>query len=228
MASYVLQANGPGCVSTPFQPSGMILCPARVSAWWSGEHAGRQSFYSTPAGFHSVVNAPGEKGRRIRRGLALYGGVEFTVASSPEEVTEYLWQMVALHQASWLNGGKTGVFHDERILGFHEQLLNAPPEAGSPAIFFRPSAGGRPIGILYSLQYGAKYYAYQSGFLFSPDNKLSPGTLSHALCLDYLSRNGAKTYNFLAGDFDYKRAFTPHGEHLVWLEVAPRRLSVRQ
>jgi CelD/BcsL family acetyltransferase involved in cellulose biosynthesis len=63
------------------------------------------------------------------------------------------------------------------------------------------------VGVLYNFVDRGRVYFYQSGFHYSPDNRLKPGLVMHYLAVEHcLSNPELAEYDFLAGDSQYKRS----------------------
>ncbi len=64
----------------------------------------------------------------------------------------------------------------------------------------------RPIGVLFSFQFGDRIYLYNAGF--DPDFfHLSPGIVAIGLDIKTAIDEGFKYYDFLRGEENYKRQF---------------------
>jgi len=66
---------------------------------------------------------------------------------------------------------------------------------------------------------------YQSGFAAFDDNKLKPGLVTHALCMQACRERGLTEYNFLAGESRYKQELATMEQELVWAVARQRRLK---
>lgn len=166
----------------------------------------------------SVFAATGVRAQRMRHALRSYDDLEVSVARRGKVALCYLREMIGLHTVYWRSRGSPGAFSDPEIIGFHEDLVRSPT-AQANAELFRVTSSGATIGVLYNLRFGRRYYAYQSGLLYRPGNRFRPGVLAHALFIDQIARLGAETYDFLAGDFRYKKEFANRARTLNWLDV---------
>lgn len=166
---------------------------------------------------------------QITRSIRLYeADGPLTIAPSPS-LTEARLRFAAmgrLHQERWVAAGEPGAFAFPVFGEFHQRVL----ELGFPtgmADVLRITAGTREIGYLYNFFYRNEAYAYQNGFVFSDDQRLKPGLVSHLLAFDYYRRAGAHCYRFLAGDSRYKRSLSSGSYDLHWVALEPDGLLHR-
>lgn len=91
----------------------------------------------------------------------------------------------------------------------------------------RCAAGGTVIGYLYNLVDGGTVSAYQSGFVYGPDGKAKPGMVCHYLAVARNVERGARVYDLLAGDSQFKRSFGEAAGELVWMVLRRARWATR-
>jgi CelD/BcsL family acetyltransferase involved in cellulose biosynthesis len=91
----------------------------------------------------------------------------------------------------------------------------------------RASAGGEPIGYLYNLLHRDRVLYYFSGFRYEADNRLKPGLVTHALCIERHLAGGMQAYDFMAGGERYKSNLGQPGPRLVSVVVERPRLALR-
>lgn len=163
-----------------------------------------------------VIAALGKSTRAsIRRGIRGFGTVETEWSRSPEHAAEILDELIDLHQRRWTEAGKPGVFASDRFSSFHRALI---PRllAEDAAFLFRAKGGQGTIGCLYGFIEDGRVLFYQSGFGQFADGKLSPGLVTHALCMQECLNRGLREYDFLMGDMRYKRELSTTERELVW------------
>jgi CelD/BcsL family acetyltransferase involved in cellulose biosynthesis len=153
--------------------------------------------------------------QKVRRSLRGFGEVETEWAETPERALAILDELIDLHQRRWREAGEAGAFAGERFKGFHHDLVERLLPSGR-VVLFRVAAEQGTVGCLYSFVEGERVLFYQSGFGSFGDNKLKPGLVAHALCMQACADHGLREYNFLAGESRYKRELSDGEDTLVW------------
>lgn len=136
--------------------------------------------------------------RRSLRDCEALGELGFETAGSVEEALDWFDRLKALHIDSWTKRGKPHAFRYPFFEAFHRALIRSGAAEGSVQLH-RISVGPNLLGYLYNFRRNGVVSAYQSGFNRSM-NHLRPGYVSHALAMAASTREGARTYDFLAGD----------------------------
>ncbi|MFN7982866.1 MAG: GNAT family N-acetyltransferase [Vicinamibacterales bacterium] len=170
--------------------------------------------------------------QQVRRSLRVYqdttGPLTITQPHTLEAATAFLEELADLHQRSWTDRGKPGVFASHRFQRFHARLLSRVFTSGSIQLL-RVTSGSTTIGMLYSFLHDGCILFYQSGFAYQPDNRVKPGLVSHYLAVShYLTTRGdVREYDFLAGDAQYKRSLAKEHRTLRWFAVQRPTLRAR-
>lgn len=156
--------------------------------------------------------------RQVRRAMALYeerhGPLRLDAAGDVAEALAFFHAAGALHQARWEPRGKPGAFAYPFYVRFHERLIKDGLPEGVVELV-RVSAGEVPIGYLYNFLYRGRVYYYFSGFRYEADNRLKPGLVSHALCIERHLARGMAVYDFMAGDNRYKTSLGQPGPKMI-------------
>ncbi len=152
---------------------------------------------------------------RIRRSLRGFGTVTAEWAETADQARDILEELIVLHQKRWTKAGHPGVFASPRFTAFHRELVSRLLPQGR-AVLFRARAASGTVGCLYSLIDNGRLLFYQSGLAAFDDNKLKPGLVVHALCLQECARRGLEEYDFMAGDNRYKSELANVERRLVW------------
>ena len=106
------------------------------------------------------------------------------------------------------------------MLAFHRDLVAALAGAAGVVPFPRARRRrARRSGCVYAFADAGTVLFYQGGFAVLDDNKLRPGLVTHARCLQVCSDRGWDRYDFLAGDARYKRELSTGERDLVWATV---------
>jgi CelD/BcsL family acetyltransferase involved in cellulose biosynthesis len=162
--------------------------------------------------------------QQIRRSDRFYernGGVTLKRADSVRRAHTMLDRMAELHQAVWEARGKSGSFSAPFFRRFHDALIEAGVPRGEVALL-EISCGETTIGLLYNFIWKGRMSAYQSGFVYQPDEgQAKPGLTCHHAAIRAALDQGLDVYDFLAGDDRYKRSLANHSQPQFWLEVGP-------
>lgn len=157
--------------------------------------------------------------QQIRRSVRLYqaiGPVALARAETPDQATEFLAGLKALHQPYWRNRGEPGAFAYPFLEALMRRLMLAGLENGTVELV-RVSRGDLAIGYLYNFVHCGQVYCYQCGFLFEADARLKPGLVSHTLCIEDHLRAGAAIYDFMGGEARYKSSLGQPGPDLHYV-----------
>jgi hypothetical protein len=195
-------------------------------------------------GYQDVISALGKSTRsNIRRSLRLFennfGQCSIEWAETPEQARNILRELIHLHQKRWKRVGKPGTFQTDRVRRYHEELLDALAlwPRGS-VIVFRLKQGETTIGCLFNFVDGSGHVlSYKSGLPLFEDNRLKPGLVTHALCMQECKRRGLLEeekcrqydlaeeecrkrgllkYDFLEGEAPYKEQLSNTENDLIW------------
>lgn len=164
---------------------------------------------------------------QIKRTLKEYvkqGGLSVAPAQSVAQALDHLAQLRALHQAYWIQKGEPGAFANDFFDRFHRALV-ADRFAHGEIQLLRIDAGTEAIGYLYNFAHDGQVINYQSGFRYAASPQLKPGIVSHYLAIEYNLQHGAARYDFLAGDYQYKKSLGTHAGEMVWAIVRRQRLQ---
>lgn len=167
---------------------------------------------------HLSANARGQVRRSLRR-FAELGEVVLARAANETEALVWLDALIALHQRSWQARGRPGAFADPFMRRFHHALVVRALPYGEVDLL-RLSAGDTVLGYLYNLRRDGHVCAYQSGFdPAAADSHRKPGLVAHLLAIGRAAGEGARLYDFLAGEDRYKRTLATGSRELVWTEL---------
>jgi CelD/BcsL family acetyltransferase involved in cellulose biosynthesis len=156
--------------------------------------------------------------RRTRRLYEARGPLVLAAAQSLAEAKAFLAELKALHQHAWRRRGQAGAFATPFFEHFHDRLLERLWPQGRVELL-KIAAGTRVIGYLYNFIHRGSVLNYQSGFAAGDDNKLKPGLLSHALCVERHLAGTATRYDLMAGEARYKQNLAAPHDSLVWLTL---------
>lgn len=156
--------------------------------------------------------------RSVRSFERTFGPQRIEWAETPGQAKAILHELIQLHQQRWQRVGSAGAFQSERVRHYHEGLIEelALWPQGS-VIVMRVSYGETTIGCLFHfVDEGGHVLFYKSGFALFEDKKLTPGLVTHALCMVECQHRGLITYDFLEGEGRYKAELANTEESLTW------------
>jgi CelD/BcsL family acetyltransferase involved in cellulose biosynthesis len=146
--------------------------------------------------------------------------LRFEGTDSEEERKENLSILIALHRMRWSRrAGGSGAFHLPALCAFHEELSRLALEKGWLRLFVL-RLDGKPAAGVYGFRYSDVFYFYQSGF--DPDYaRYSVGLVAMGLAIKSAIDEGAREYDLLHGDEDYKFHWARRARTLERLELFP-------
>jgi CelD/BcsL family acetyltransferase involved in cellulose biosynthesis len=152
--------------------------------------------------------------KRLRKELEEQFGVTYHTGSrapNGEDVVEALFRLHAQQFA-----GEASFFTTERALLLHRELIPLWEASGKSQMCFLMS-GGRVISVVQVLHEGAESYAFQVGRDMA-FGETSVGSATFGWAVECAFRAGARSMDFLAGDFEYKRRWTAETRTVLDLE----------
>ena len=161
--------------------------------------------------------------QRLRRSERAYAALGPLRIERADESNAMAWfeAMVVLHTRTWQARGAPGAFADPATRRFHAALIADGVPRGAVDLL-RIAAGARTVGFLYNLRRAGRVCAYQSGFEYGvTDPAQTPGLTCHAMAIEHYRALGCRTYDFLAGESQYKRSLSQQQDTLVWLDAMP-------
>jgi CelD/BcsL family acetyltransferase involved in cellulose biosynthesis len=157
--------------------------------------------------------------RRTRRAYEAHGEVRADIATDPAQALDWLHELRELHQRYWVGKGKRGSFGSTFFAAFHEDLVRENTTNGFTQLV-RISAGSLIVGYLYNLKWRNQVYFYNAGLNYGAVPRQDrPGYLAHLVAIEKYLEDGVDTYDFLAGEGDYKRLMSTHKRMLNWMHV---------
>lgn len=219
----------------PHHAEALIRAGASVGFPFKGELRTFPAFaLQQPAaeGDLDLLSALGKNTRyHIRRSIRFFertfGPQRIEWAETPGQAKAILQELIHLHQQRWQRVGRTGSFHSERVRRYHESLIETLKlwPQGS-VIVMRAAYGETTIGCLFHfVDEGGHVLFYKCGFGVFEDKKLTPGLVTHALCMAECQRRGLVTYDFLEGEGRYKAELSNTEKSLIWA-TAQRGLRI--
>jgi CelD/BcsL family acetyltransferase involved in cellulose biosynthesis len=165
---------------------------------------------------------------RCRRALraGAEAGVELVTVTQPEEARSLFAVLAGLHQRRWVERGLPGAFDSPVFRGFHDELMPAYVADGTGWLVGLRQ-GERWLAARYHLRAGDRVFDYLSGVDVDTPAALGPGLLLTLHGLEWCSRNGVKTYDLLAGDYEYKQKLATTADEIFHVDVFGSSLAAR-
>jgi CelD/BcsL family acetyltransferase involved in cellulose biosynthesis len=157
--------------------------------------------------------------RRRRRNLAKTHDVTFVEVRSDAERRDALDRLIRLHNTRWDARGGSTALHTPALVGFHHAVSRRFLERGWLRLA-ELRVDGRPVAAIYGILYDGRFFFYQSGF----DERFarhSVGLVALGYSIERAIDEGAREYDLLHGDEEYKSRWTSRARELVRLELYP-------
>ncbi len=164
--------------------------------------------------------------RRAGVTLRRTGAVEFSRATGAE-VPDLMQTLFRLHEARWSAKYGHGMFHTERVRGFHLEAADRLDRAGVLRLYAL-RVNGSVVGVQYNLAAKGRSYVYLSGFdpawsRYSPGGLLLEHAIAEAIAegageLDFLRNGEAYKYQWGARDRTNRKL-------LIWPSAFAERVA---
>lgn len=156
--------------------------------------------------------------RRLKN-LHKLGTLTFDRVEREPQRREALQTLIDLHNLRWDERGGSETMRSPAIHAFHDAFSRIALERGWLRLFVL-RLDGRPIGALYGLRYGRRFYFYQSGF--DPAfRQQSVGLVTMGLAIKQALAEGVEDYDLLHGTEGYKFLWTSQSHELIRLHLYP-------
>lgn len=164
--------------------------------------------------------------RSYQKQLAPLGPIQVAQAQNVEEAQAYFYRLKVLHQHYWRSRGEPGSFSSQRWESFHSGVIRAGLLTGEVQLL-KIGVGDLELGYLYSLVHNGHVYLIQSGYNYAAFAEAHPGYLSLVAAIEHNLHQGARRFDFLAGDTQYKRMLAQQEEPLYWVNIQKSQLKFK-
>lgn len=183
--------------------------------------------FSEVAGSPDIISTLRHNKKRIRSSIEIMNAkspLRSEWAETTEQAQDILTELIELHTRKWENTSTPSSFQSDRVKRYHKELIDAFfPES---LIVFRVKWGEQTVGCLLSFVEEKHILGYKGGINLSPDmKKLTPGLVTHILCMEECRKRGYLEYDFLAGEASYKMQLANTENFLIWA-TAERGLTM--
>ena len=155
------------------------------------------------------------KWKRLNRDFT----VEFEQVSREDQCQESVDLAIELHNLRWRERGGSDAFHTPGLVAFHREFSQLALKRGWLRLYVL-QLNQKPAACLYGFFYGGIFYFYQSGFDLAY-LKQSVGLVSMGLGIKRAIEEGAKEYDLLHGNEEYKSHWSSERRELGRLELYP-------
>lgn len=143
--------------------------------------------------------------KRTTKLLNEIGDVTFSVCSDLDAIQGYLPEMAHLHKKRWESSADGSGFNNPSFVNFHRELLQSSSDNVHLCIL---CLNKKPIGYLYNYCYGSHVSFYLSALASGFSAKIKLGMLLQVLAIEFYQGKNIKSYDFLAGEAQYKASLT--------------------
>ncbi len=165
---------------------------------------------------------------QIRRSIKLYekqSPIKIHHADNLDNALALFDELAPLHIKRWGSGYQQSGFANPLFVNFHKNLISDCFDKGRIDII-KISTQEAPIAYFYNFIYQNRVYFYLSALTYSSDNKLKPGLVGHALCIQHYLDKGLELYDLMGGGEDYKdRLSTYHDDYYRVAFQRPRIIT---
>ena len=139
-----------------------------------------------------------------RRGLEKRFAVELDVCASEERLPDDLEEFMQMHQQRWVRVGRKGVYADQAAAAFQREIAGIFCRRGWLFLAFLKIDGLR-VASFCGFRHRGELAVYLTGMRDPGEaGKFSPGIVLHAMCMEAMTGQGVRTYDFLRGVEPYK------------------------
>ncbi|MEO8296918.1 MAG: GNAT family N-acetyltransferase [Burkholderiales bacterium] len=164
----------------------------------------------------------------VRKSLKRLGEtapLSLLVAQTVEEARRQFGELKRLHTEYWAARGDKGAFGSLFAEQFHDRLISVGVPRGE-VVVLSVCRGEQVLGYFYYFCFGGRVHYYQSGIDYGVvESTDSPGLAAHALAIEHFLGQGHDLYDFMAGDYQYKRTLASGTQTLYWTTL--QRASVK-
>lgn len=150
-------------------------------------------------------------------------------AKSANQKTDYFAKAGEIHLKRWCHSPQGSGFSNSHFISFHKQLLNEETKYNITKIF-KLSSEDTCFGYIYILTENNTWLFYLSAINFHDDNRIKIGLLFHSMIIELAIQENIDTYDFLAGEAQYKKSLSntePYVQQLVHFYKPNFLLNIR-
>jgi CelD/BcsL family acetyltransferase involved in cellulose biosynthesis len=177
----------------------------------------RAPYAPLPGTYDDYLNTLSKKSRYNARKklkmISIYHKVEHSFHSDPETLDAAMDTFFALHAERWTADGLTGVFSTPTMAAFHKAMAKEGLARGWLRLGVM-TIDGEPSFMTYAYQVGDRVYLYQQGSTVKYE-KFNLGYAALGFAIQDACERGAKQYDFLRGEAEYKLHWAKESRQLI-------------
>jgi len=180
-------------------------------------------YIETPSSFDEYLGTFSKKRRHeLRRQMRVLfekSGARVEVYSDPQQVSANLNTLIQLHSGRWHRANQSGNMGRPGFVRFLKNICGAAPAGSSPHLYLLKHED-QAVAALLIFYFGESALLYSMGWdPESPVAQLSPGIVLVAWSIRHAIERGARYFDFLRGDEEYKSHLTKSARKTVTLLV---------
>ena len=189
----------------------------------------RAPYAALPGSYEDYLYTLSKKSRynarkKIKQ-IEVHHNLKHAFHGDPDTLDEAMETFIDLHRQRWKAEGQEGVFVSDPMRDFHKAMAAEGLSRGWLRLGFL-YLDGKPVFCTYGYQVGESAYLYQQGG--SPEYpRFNLGYAALAFSIEDACDHGAKQYDFLRGEQDYKLHWAKNSRQLVQF-IAGRSLKSSQ
>lgn len=164
--------------------------------------------------------------RRARRLYEICGPVVLVRPQSLDEALKVFDAIGPRHLERWGQGPDESGFANPAFVQFHRAMIESQ-WAACGVDLVSMYVGDDVVATFYNLLYRGQVYFYLGGLKVEADNKLKPGLLGHAMCIQEYRDAGFHYYDFMGGQERYKEQLGQWHQRLVQVSLQRERFKFR-
>lgn len=183
-------------------------------------------FITLPSKFEEYFQGLGSNWRRNMRRwekhLKSEFKVDYVVQKNIDELKGSMATFFDLHQKKWASEKCPGVFFQNEIRDFHQEVARSFAEKGWLNLTFL-TLNDKPVSAIYGFKYRNKIFNYLTGY----DPEYSEYHVGHLLFLYSIRSSieaGMKEFDFMRGNESYKQQWNTQVRRNLEVRVIKRRL----
>ncbi|TRX57930.1 GNAT family N-acetyltransferase [Thalassomonas sp. M1454] len=147
-----------------------------------------------------------QKLSKNQRELELFGKVNFAHITNSDEIIKALPTIANWHIKRWQNHNPPSGFSNEHFYQFIRALIKSNKQISAQLI--KLQIDNKDIGYLLNFVEGNKVYFYLSAIDTDALPNINIGNVLHSWAIKYYQSIGMTSYDFLLGDYQYKRSLS--------------------
>lgn len=221
-------------LSNVLPTSPTLACLRAMDIPWQTEEGLTAPFIALPPRWDDLFNALSRNKRGKQRRYVRHldethpNQWSFGYVRSNEELGATLEKLIKLHQDTWIAEGKPGAFGNPLVADFYRKIARIFLEKGWLRLY-RLQVAGEIVAGLFAYSYRGRVYHFATGVDYQQAD-LNPGHLLNQMVLQESVTAGAREYDFLWGEEDYKYswgAINRTDVSLIWFASRSARLQQR-